>query len=397
MSLMRALLLILACFMFSELAFAHGGWVSGGGEGLACWSTQELADVALDHEGRLTAEGRKTMTSLSMADIREQGAEPPTLPQPGEKVDDYIWRLLTVKAKITGAFFSEVLNSLLIETGIGDETKWQDQPEGLAKLDDAGERWGGSKPNCRFVQIALRLENRQPGQITQVKMRYDRDLYERLYWMNEKREPGLGVFNQAVLKLHETFYLIRTEMGYHDSDAARLMLRTWLGTGEWVQCEDQRTCHNARILFKVNLLMAGYNEYPVVLDMVDPSPAPEFSYLSRRRAFASRAHKALKILHGFSRANELNWQINFVTTPKMREKFEEVFEPQLNDEEAFLEFAEQAYIDEASPYMVDLFLLRENSLALSLVCQLAEQNRKISNWENLQKAARYCRAAAQIH
>lgn len=392
------------CLLLAPVLSFAGGWVSGGGEGLACWSTRMLAAGALDQEGRLTEVARHSMTSLEMVDIEEMALSF-SRPVAGESVDAFMQRLLLEKSKVTGPYFAETLALALSKVGgPSGERKWRDRPEGLVKIHDEGFRLKLSSPLCRFVQVAHRFEKRSAGQETEVRIEYDRDLYEKLYSLVEKIDPKWGIFNQAVLRLHEAFYLIRTEMGYHDSDSSRQMLRFWLraeagagaGAGPGTSCDDPNICLIAKMIFNIGSTMVGFNEYPVAFESSSQALVPAFSYLSRRQAFASKAHKALQIRQSDPLSNEIGWSINFALDKVQKTKFANAYFPKLNSEENFLEFAEQAYFDQVSPYMVDAFLVSEDSNAIHWVCKLAEINRKLSPSTMIQGASHYCRDAARL-
>ncbi len=213
----------------------------GGGEVIVCFGSKETRDQSFDQKGSLLDSARDQILQIYSYDIVDQKFSNylPAFPNDKESPVDFLNRHTEDIFHIAPYFAIKLRQSIdLVLNGNKDTSAWVNVGA-IPEIGDSGKRWyNKDNPSfnrinlfCRPFQIAKRIEiyeknNRFPI----VKIQYDADLFNRLKWMNEVSFPGIGlrknagVYNQAVLILHEALYLMTSSLGATESLSARELL-----------------------------------------------------------------------------------------------------------------------------------------------------------------------------
>lgn len=213
----------LILFLFIQKTWALGPWIGGGGgEGVACFATAEDRQNAFEAQGKLKDSYRSKIQYLYAYDFVEGvPGSSHDLPNPNEDALTYIERLIQTKVEPRHPYVAFRLRQAL------PLLYWTNK-KGLEKIEDSGERGvrldeqtlftrHGKLKYCHVLQLAIRYQNpSQDGSFPEVRVEYDRELFERL------EQPGPSrVLQQATLILHETIYMMAAELGMKDSSASR--------------------------------------------------------------------------------------------------------------------------------------------------------------------------------
>lgn len=389
---------------------AAGGWNGGGGEGIACWSTNEEAADALDADGRLKPEARKSIRALYSADLWEFSDKVVYLPPKSAHTADQYLRDLTLEIIMP---VSPYLGQRLLETAhllhaAEDRRIWNALPPGaaLVKINDAGSRAREMKPNCRAVQMVVRYLQRRPGEkFPRVFIDYDKDLYDKFLKLSPNAVDG--IMFQAGLRLHEQLYAIGAEIGMNDSSMTRKLTALLMSDTLWSKLQSLPEHRRISTLYSV-IYGIGFRHISWIYAQPreqKQTPKP-FTKLSRQLA---RAHLALKyenLLIEILGAERMNtgWKTNdeeFRFIDRMTEV--------LDDEESFLFLASNEFNAGRSKYSGDIFItdLIDDNKGFAFLCDHFGKRKAmvdrgetrftpVSQLTLYNKAVRYCAGVKPI-
>lgn len=232
---MRARLVFVLCGLLTSVAGATGGSFSGGENGVACFSSSAVAAKALDAEGRILPTFKKKILKLYAAEYWE-GAAPENpcrlgvtfvepvglklkMPAAQRSVDQLIEDALASKYfEKNRHLFLELVHRT--RTEVAPFTRWNPRRQLDPVNDNAvsvdSRSCRPAQPNttsqCRIVQIA-RWDRGVDDQYT---VTFDQDLYH---------HPSFDNVNRALVRMHETLYIIAGKLGHHRAELVRAFVR----------------------------------------------------------------------------------------------------------------------------------------------------------------------------
>lgn len=281
---------------------AEGGWEGSGGDGVACWQSEEEANEAekqlLDPKvGHLDQKTKETIVSLEVLDYWEKKKKTGL-----DSLEQYnllkaeVHKRVNQELKLSVPLFFRLYKRVHKPIGsaywqakanvsqVNDTTPKSLESSSLrdSKFDEVKSK----SPNCRLVQLAVRYQKKhEKGRVPDYWIEYDK------YLVEEK----LNGFQQAVLEIHESLYLVGADIGQKSSHRVRPAVTNILVAGfSWVSRK------RAPIKFAFRLsstIFQSFSEYHRVFakesDLNPPHPEiGEYNQYSRLLSFNSLLDQA---------------------------------------------------------------------------------------------------------
>lgn len=191
-------------------AMAEGGWEGSGGDGVACWNSQEeaqRAEAEIGVYGILSEKSKAAIASLVTLEYWEFKDKVyfPEMATSREQVLQKVQSFLEEYAPIFASQLKIVSDRISIDT-------WQ-KMDGVRQISDSTPARSIKKENglCRLVQLAGRFsKSRGIGKFPEVFVELDQVLFVKL-----------NPLNQAMLILHERLYLLGRMINHYNSDDVR--------------------------------------------------------------------------------------------------------------------------------------------------------------------------------
>jgi hypothetical protein len=214
-----------------------GGWSGGGGTGIACFTTKEMAEKAKSARAQslpLSKQLLDSITQLYATEVWEWSLQSFVVPENGETSDAYLDRILKSLLESVSPSFYLKLKQALDRTRF-DNTNIANYQSQVESTEDTGpvRRMGANGLNasetCTLVQIATRYARTQADGKIEAVIEINKGLYEKLGFSTEAIWPeGSQIVNQAALKLHEALYLLGYGLNHQTSESVRSMVATLL-------------------------------------------------------------------------------------------------------------------------------------------------------------------------
>lgn len=339
MKIHAALLLLTATMSFSQGSFAKPGeWgSSGGGSGVACFTNETAAKAAdhfIDNGLAFSKEVSQQMTSIDVLDYWEwTQTRPHQLLTPYDRsADQLLDGVQYVMQNVTPMFafrLKQTRRLIAIDKWIAKDS--------LPRIHDA-------KPtvqipvNCRLVQLVARYSsdkrNTKDGPSLKapiIKTEYNADLFKKL-----------TPLNQAILRLHEQFYLMGQAAGRNSSDVIRPLVMQFFKPMH----VDEQVTRQLRIS-----LVKAISDYPNFA-------SEDFKTNVEFGTAESRYKSLLKILKIVSDRSEKCYKENNVTfplaTPELAETWKSCHDKAFNLVELQSQFSQQMDFVFVTYYLLDM-------------------------------------------
>lgn len=375
------------------------GWGSGGGSGVACFKRVEdakQADVYLNQKKNIPRALKDRIESLVTLEYWEN--YPPSTPFVQSDSREKILSLIRERLQKYSPLF--YFRYELVKDRI-DFAQWKENAE-LPVIEDRTTLQPVEKthPHCRIVQLVVRWARSTAGKVPEVRVEFDSTLFGKL-----------DAFNQAMLQVHEEFYLLGKETPeiHVSSDTLRTHVAILLSERFWKLVGDMPTPASAsrKVQLLLNMIFGDYFLFFMDDESEKPSAIPSgYNQYSRFESFKSvlvrvRARKQecmqrrtdLDLLPPIEKNEVLN-ACSFEALDPLR------LSDSLTDEEAFV------YM---SRWILDYFEHIDNSENLMVwnrknpgevtsaqrkelrhACQQLREDRYPRFYEANEKAVRYC-------
>ena len=224
-----------------RLQLAGGFNGTGGGGGVACFKTKELADSALDESGRLKRDHLASIADFDQFDTFRVIHRDPRRwdevlkgnfhlrkPLPGEKAESFLRRVLYQNIL---AFFPLLVERLMAIMVRYPFATWQGvSGTGLPFYPDVDhtlfEDLRKPQNTCIYAPLAIRTVKNSGKAAEQVQYFYDQDLLARVRELSSNDEEYQRWL--ATLILHEDAYLLARELGAKNADDVRKIIEMTL-------------------------------------------------------------------------------------------------------------------------------------------------------------------------
>ncbi|MBT3984054.1 MAG: hypothetical protein HOE90_22050 [Bacteriovoracaceae bacterium] len=249
----------LVVLVFALLASARafsGGMDSGGGRGLVCFQTKEVADKVRDNLGYINDSQLTEITFIEPIDLyyakQRRGIDhrAPKLATPyqSESFLQYLERLVQ-RIEVSIPPLGEKIRSTQKEFS-GDNTIWHDL--GLIPIFDEKSVAHYNTKLCTVTTMAIQFKEEGRNFL---------NIDHRLFF-----HPKHSVMGKAVLFMHEYFYLLARKLGGADSRSTRIVLGHLLKNETGVKVEDlAKILLDFRFLGEQDIVGGGntmYEYYP---------------------------------------------------------------------------------------------------------------------------------------
>lgn len=264
-----------------------GSTGGGGGDGIACFLDPATAEAAFETEGRLKTHALSDIKSLSVAEYWEyQTTENVfSLPRPGESEDSFTQRILDHWRPYGSYFFSklDLSRKILDQYGVIQFTTVP-----LRKIDDTGPSRKPLPSNCRRIQIAERTQELGNFPNPQVSLKIDANLWNLLLKLNG---DSIGTLNQALLKTHESIYLLGSALGQQKSEDTRKLVSFLFS--ETISKNFETTPRESRAsLFWLWMDEFDFFNFVKLITLTPPFDDPSLTKIqARQKAFLSFSEK----------------------------------------------------------------------------------------------------------
>jgi|GEM_PF-3568169 len=298
-----------------------GGSFSGGENGVACFANEMEANAAVDKDGRIHPSFKPKIKSLYASEFWEGEAQenPCNLrmrflrPRPKDSVDEFIERAFTLTyvkqdRHLLLDLFQRTSTDLVPFEQWSPETQVDPVQDHAVSVNSKSclPKKANTTAHCRIVQIA-RWDKAGDGTF---KVTFDKDLYVKL-----------DQLNRALVRAHETLYIVASKMGHDRSEKIRAFVSFLFNE------VDLQNFKNPNRALSQALVKEGLMLYPGLLESLPSSRKPtklfyEYKEMLEEMELWGRPH-GLSVSDVFGK-----YALTFLMTLESKEK--------LTDEKALL-------------------------------------------------------------
>ncbi|MGZ3771268.1 MAG: hypothetical protein ACXVCP_09610 [Bdellovibrio sp.] len=327
-----------------EPAKLSGGSDSGGGNGIACFKNEAIANKAVNSEGVLNLDFANELNLLQVLDYWE--ADPKInffLPRNNENPYSFLERIFAEEwASIAPEFSKRILDTLKrYQAQDISQTRATSKPH---LINDIGTLMKTVPAKCKLIGMVNRYYKRNKNAFPELYIVDDQKIFKMVTSMNGEI---IGVLNRSILILHEVLYILGVELGYNSSVTTRGVTRFLLSSNFK---NSLIAGQNISFEFKRTVGVLGFDNYPLLFQQKSDQKqifGSQYSQATRQNSYKKFIEKmrqatlaalgldgseseetkneiAMKVMNDLEKYQKFSFEMNKNLIPK------------LSDEEAFL-------------------------------------------------------------